>query len=146
MDVLKLLLKVLVSLPVKLLGWSFNGRDVNIGYQLCMVFYICMLTIVSVVLAYFFASYFPGRSQSDAFMRVGAVATLLGLWAAYRLDHLVMPYHKTYGEAASPGVQKVSNNLKKVVVQLNRLCLFTAVAGAVVWGYGDLFYEYMNGV
>ena len=144
MQVLKLLYMLLTALPVKMLGWKFNGRDVNIGYQLSRVFYLCVLAIISIVAAYLFPSYFPGRSESDAFMRSGAITAFISLWATYRLDHIVMPYHDLYADALDFDYLTISNDLKFVVKRLYNLCFFSAVAGVLVWGYGDLFYEYVS--
>ncbi|WP_458722400.1 hypothetical protein [Pseudomonas brenneri] len=143
MWVISSLLKLLVSLPIKLFGWKFNGRDVEIGYQLVLVLYLCLIAIASMLLSYFGASFFPGKSASDAFMRSGAVVTFFGVVAKYRLDYLVMPYHVSYSEAAAKNIQFASifDSLRGVIKWLNRLCVSVSIVGTVVWGYGDMIYE-----
>lgn len=115
---------LLTALPVKMFGWKFNGRDVNVGYQLSLVFYLCVLSLVAIGTAYVFPSCFPGRSEADAFMRAGAITAFLSLWATYRLDHIVMPYHDYYAETLGSNYLPITRDLKVVVARLYILCFF----------------------
>jgi hypothetical protein len=145
MWVIKSLFKFLVALPIKLFGWKFNGRDIEIGYQLSLVFYLCFFAITSILLSYLGVWFFPGRSAPDAFMRSGAVVTFFGVVAKYRLDYFVMPYHVSYSEAATKDIHFASifYGLRGVIKWLNRSCIFVSIVGTVVWGYGDIIYEYL---
>jgi hypothetical protein len=145
MWVIKVLLKLLMALPIKFLGWKVKGVDPNLGYQLSLVFYLCMIAIAAIFLSYSGVWFLPGRSSSDVFMRAGAIVTFFGVFAKYRLDYVVMPYHLLYAEAANKNTvfAPIADDLTEVIKWLNWWCMAVSVLGTIIWGYGDIIYEHL---
>lgn len=145
MWVIRVLLKILIALPVKLLGWKVKGGDPDLGYQLSLVFYLCLIAFATIFLSYFGVWFFPGRSSSDVFMRAGAVITFFGVFAKYRLDYVIAPYHLLYADAAKKNTVfgTIADDLTEVIKWLNRWCMAISVLGTIIWGYGDIIYEHL---
>lgn len=84
----------------------------------------------------------PSQSlPGDWFSKSGAFATVAALWANRAESEFIARYGHT--GVADVVIYKIAPEAKKMAPWLDRFNFFLAVVSALVWGYGDVVYNWL---
>jgi hypothetical protein len=138
MWVLGFIVKALISFFAHPFGWSINGRDVRIGYELGLAFLMCLLACVVFILGLTGVLTFCPDKYSDSVARAGAVMTILLVFGKHRLDSIAAEFSHWNNSSASQELNKMILELRVVVKRCNVFITSVLILSALLWGYGDV--------
>lgn len=103
---------------------------------------LALLAFVAPIAAYFGVLVPEGRQVSDWFMRSGAITAVFAFAAqgqASNAIELLSP--RGFG---SLGINQLRKVFLKPLLLIKRFIFWLAIAGSIIWAYGDLVYLSLN--